>query len=74
MDRKCRDKSGLIIRPGCKRKKMATGVSGIRFKYQSLRCIILLFKKWKYAHPNFSIGYIGSLSPQSTSKVKIICN
>lgn len=71
MDRKCRDKSGPIIRPGCKRKKMATG---IKFKYQSLRCITLLFKKWKYAHPNFSIGYTGSLSPQSTSKVKITCN
>lgn len=41
MDRKRRDKSGPIIRPGCKRKKMATG---LKFKYQSLRCIILLFK------------------------------
>lgn len=69
MDRKRRDKSDPITRPGCKRKKMVTGI-----KYQSLRCIILLFKKWKYAHPNFSIGYTGSLLPKSTSKVKIICN
>lgn len=71
MDRKCSDISGPIIMSGCKRKKMATG---IKFEYHSQRCIILLFKNWKYAHPNFSIGDTGNLSSKSSSKAKIKSN
>lgn len=65
MDTKRTDLSGPIIMPGCKTEKMATG---IKFKDQSQRCIILLFKNWKNTQFQHWLYW------QFISKVKIMAN